>query len=349
MTSSAGRAALIAALGLFFSGAGRVALAQAGSQDSAPYRSSIQVPRDQGGEVEEQDEGQGEDKENSRGEAAEAEEAKGEHVEAARLQPLARITAAQARSAALARVPGTVMGSVLESEDGNLVYDVKVKTESGEREVKVDAGNGKVLHVEPERAAKPAGSATAAPPPPVDRAEGLAEDVQSDVARGAWPAAEAKQRELRSLEAPLAAAGVSETARFEYGRALDALGTGIGGRKRVEALKAGNHVSRIVTGMMAGYHTKIPVEVAYMDVAGRDVLYAAQQGRWESAAESVGDLERRYASVQADVRARELPLDRRVTVEIGQLRSAVAARAGNRTTTLANRLLEDVDRIEGTF
>ncbi len=44
-----------------------------------------------------------------------------------------------------------------------------------------------------------------------------------------------------------------------------------------------------------------------------------------------------------------IPGDRRVTVELGHLRSAVAARAGNRTTTLANRLLEDVDRIEGTF
>jgi hypothetical protein len=101
--------------------------------------------------------------------------------------------------------------------------------------------------------------------------------------------------------------------------------------------------------MMADYPTKVPVEVAYMDVAGRDVLYAAQQGRWGDAADPVGEVGRRYAAVRAEVRARDPSLDRRVTSEIAQLQRAVVSRARDRATSLAEALLEDVDRIEQTF
>lgn len=147
------------ALGLLLGGgAGSVALAQGESQAAPPYRSSIQVPEDRD-EAREADEG----KEDPRAEAAEGKESEGketagkeadeangpaEQAEMARLQKLARITADQARGAALAKVPGQATGVKLENEDGNLVYGVTVKTTAGEREVKVDAGNGKVLQVE---------------------------------------------------------------------------------------------------------------------------------------------------------------------------------------------------------
>jgi uncharacterized membrane protein YkoI len=72
----------------------------------------------------------------------------GERGEAARLATLARINSTQAASAALAQVPGTVLKAELDNENGNLVYSVKVKTASNEvKDVKVDAGNGKVLQV----------------------------------------------------------------------------------------------------------------------------------------------------------------------------------------------------------
>jgi hypothetical protein len=112
---------------------------------------------------------------------------------------------------------------------------------------------------------------------------------------------------------------------------------------------AANQVSRIVTGIMADYPMKVPVEVAYMDVAGRDVLYAAQQGRWSSAADPVAEVGRNYAAVQAEVRARNPALDQLVTSEIAHLQVAVASRARDRATSLAQALLEDVDHIEQTF
>jgi uncharacterized membrane protein YkoI len=92
-----------------------------GKTQSPAYQSSIRVPDQQNGE---------------RGEAA-------------RLAALARIDASRASSAALAQVPGTVLKVALDNENGNLVYSVEIKIASNEiKDVKVDAGNGTVLHVD---------------------------------------------------------------------------------------------------------------------------------------------------------------------------------------------------------
>jgi uncharacterized membrane protein YkoI len=64
--------------------------------------------------------------------------------DAAKLQPLAKITAKQAQQAAEATVRGKVKSVKLENEDGNLIYAVEI----GQKEVTVDAGNGKVLYTE---------------------------------------------------------------------------------------------------------------------------------------------------------------------------------------------------------
>jgi len=191
--------------------------------------------------------------------------------------------------------------------------------------------------------------AAGALPPPVEQAEALAEDVQTYVDQNAWPAAEAKFRKLRVVGENLASVGVAETKRSAYVSAVDSLGAAIARRSRAGALTAGNRVSRVVAGIMADYPTKVPVEVTLMDVAGRDALYAAQQGRWGDAAKATAELGRSYTAVQVHVRARDPALDQRVTAEIARLQRAVASRARNRATTLAQALLEDVDRIEQAF
>jgi hypothetical protein len=183
----------------------------------------------------------------------------------------------------------------------------------------------------------------------VERAEALAEDVQTDLAQAAWPAAEAKLRELRGVGRQLASVGVSQPKRSVYGTALDILGAAITRRSQADALTAGNRVSRVVTGIMADYPTKVPVSVTVMDVAGRDALYAAQQGRWDDAARAVAEVGKSYAAVQAHVRTRDPALDRGVTAKIAQLHRAVDSRARDRATSLSQALLEDVDRIEQTF
>src|SRR6267378_889403 len=98
-------------------------------------------------------------------------------------------------------------------------------------------------------------------PSPVEQAEGLAEDVQNDLEQNAWPAAEAKLRELRGVGEKLRSVGVAQTKGTAYGQALDSLGAAITRRSRADALTAGNRVSRVVTGIMADYPTKVPVDV----------------------------------------------------------------------------------------
>jgi uncharacterized membrane protein YkoI len=114
------------ALGFPWLGTGYAASHQ-GTQDPA-YTSSIHV-KDQDREA--------------RGERHE------ERGEATQLASLAKIDLTQAMSAALSQVPGTVLNAALDNEDGNLVYSVEIITGPNEvKDVKVDAGNGTVLHVD---------------------------------------------------------------------------------------------------------------------------------------------------------------------------------------------------------
>ncbi len=71
-----------------------------------------------------------------------------EAKESAQLAPLAKITAQQAKTVALKKVSGTVNKVELDNENGNVVYSVEVKNNKKSSDVKIDAGNGKVLKIE---------------------------------------------------------------------------------------------------------------------------------------------------------------------------------------------------------
>jgi len=75
--------------------------------------------------------------------------AKDEASEAQALQGLAKISQADAEKAALAKVPGTVVKTSLDNENGYLVYSVTIKDANNKlSDVKIDAGTGSVLIVE---------------------------------------------------------------------------------------------------------------------------------------------------------------------------------------------------------
>jgi uncharacterized membrane protein YkoI len=57
---------------------------------------------------------------------------------------LAKITASRAQQAAEANSGGRASSVKLENEDGNLLYAVTI----GQKEIMVDAGNGRVLYTE---------------------------------------------------------------------------------------------------------------------------------------------------------------------------------------------------------
>jgi len=64
----------------------------------------------------------------------------------ARLVEMAKLSMDSAINAALKEVPGKVLRAEVEDQDGYLVYGVEiVKTDHQIVEVKVDAGNGKIL------------------------------------------------------------------------------------------------------------------------------------------------------------------------------------------------------------
>ena len=71
------------------------------------------------------------------------------------LQELAKVDRAVAEQAALKAVPGTVHETELErSDDGYVVYDIEVAGDDGKtHEIKVDAGNGEILHQDLEEQA----------------------------------------------------------------------------------------------------------------------------------------------------------------------------------------------------
>lgn len=72
-----------------------------------------------------------------------------EGAEAEALQSKATISSAEAKSAALAAVPGTAGQVELDNENGAVVYSVEItKADGSKLDVKVDAGNADVLHQE---------------------------------------------------------------------------------------------------------------------------------------------------------------------------------------------------------
>ncbi len=111
-------------------------------QQEPSYKGSVKAPADKA----ENEAAAG--KEGSENEAADK---KQEAAESQQLRSLAKIDRAAAEKAALGAVPGTVKNAELGNENGYVVWEVEVAAQDGTlQEVKVDAGNGKVLAQEAE-------------------------------------------------------------------------------------------------------------------------------------------------------------------------------------------------------
>lgn len=109
------------------SGAGDQADTTGGDSNTPSYHSSVTIPATSG--------------------SADARD--NETADAATLAPLAKVTPAEAVSAATATVPGSANTPQLEDENGNVVYGIVVTTADGRKvDVKVDAGTGTVVHQE---------------------------------------------------------------------------------------------------------------------------------------------------------------------------------------------------------
>ena len=197
-------------------------------------------------------------------------------------------------------------------------------------------------------AARIDGIQAGAVPPAVVAAEGLAEDIQADLDTGAWQAAGAKLAQLQVNRPALqAAAPGPEFAGYET--ALDSLVARVRRRDRPAALVSANQMSRVLLTITANYDLIVPVQVGYLDVAGRDAIYGAADGRWQGAASAAAELRANYAVVRAHVAQKDPTLDRRMRLRFSELDAAVSAKNGARVRVIATTLLDDVDLIEQTY
>jgi len=207
-------------------------------------------------------------------------------------------------------------------------------------------------------------------PPALGTAEGLAEDVQDDIDTLGWAAAGAKVAQLRRGEASVGRAvrtdsaedadhdsGASDTTAADtdeqelatYRRAVDSLGARVERRDRLAALTSANTLSRVLAAMSADYRSRVPVQVALLDVAGRDAIYAAEGGRWSEAAAAVRELRSTYAQVSGHVTKAQRPLNDRFRQTLDALAGAVSKQDVTQARREATSLLDDVDLIEGTY
>ncbi len=186
-------------------------------------------------------------------------------------------------------------------------------------------------------------------PDVLSKAESAAEDIQDDIAGGSWSAASGKVDTLANLQSRIAATGPAQNDLDAYATALDTLRAAVQQQRRNQALTSANRMSRALNGMMEAYPTRVPIDVAYMDVAGRDVIYDAQEGQWSQADSAVSELRQRYSAVKSHVTLADASLDQRITGEISRLQSAVSAHNLGPAKSVATAILDDVDRIEQTY
>ncbi|MBF0707567.1 PepSY domain-containing protein [Alkalihalobacillus hwajinpoensis] len=60
----------------------------------------------------------------------------------------AKISEAEAEKIALEEVSGDVIEKEVEKEDGKIVYEFEIKTDTGEKEVEIDGMSGDIIQVE---------------------------------------------------------------------------------------------------------------------------------------------------------------------------------------------------------
>jgi len=216
-----------------------------------------------------------------------------------------------------------------------------------------------------DRAAKTETAGTGAESGLALRVEGLAEDVQTDLDSGAWAASAEKLRQLRAsrdstvlaLRGARGAGGGDAGPSFGIGppdpdafsAAIQALEEAIARRDRLAGLMAANRVSRTLLPLLAAGPGRVPVAVSALDVAIRDVEYAAESGNWTAAAAMIDEADSVYAKVREHVAGKSPGLDATVRERIASLRWGLHAHDAHATRPAVDALLEDVDRIEATY
>jgi hypothetical protein len=192
-------------------------------------------------------------------------------------------------------------------------------------------------------------TSTRAMPAVLERAEEASEDVQNDIGKAKWDDAAKETRKLQALSDSLKMTGASAADMTAYDSAVASLAKNVESKNQIGAGLAANEASRAVISMMSAYPVKVPVEVGYMDVDARDVVYRAQGADWSGAEKAVKDLQMNYTKVQSHVAQKNANLDQKIRTEIEQLNSAVTQKNAAAVKDASTKVLDEIDNIEKTY
>lgn len=192
-------------------------------------------------------------------------------------------------------------------------------------------------------------------PAAMARAEGLAEDIQADIDTREWAAADGRLGRIRRETDAVTQGMIDENGDVRSGQltafrsGLDSLKARVGRRDRLGALEAANGLSRVLAATAQSYSVAVPASVTVLDVAGRDVIYRSEGGRWSGAANSARELRGAYGAVRAHVSRQDAALDEHVRRRLDEIDAAVRERNAAAVRTAATALLDEVDLIEQTY
>lgn len=186
-------------------------------------------------------------------------------------------------------------------------------------------------------------------PDVLERAEDISEDVQEDIAEGDWEDAAKKTNQLQALADSIRQTGAPAAEVSAYDSAVAELAREVQSRDQVGAGLAANSANRAVLSMMSAYQVEVPVEVGYMEVDVRDVVYHAAADQWGEAEKAVEDMKSNYAKVQAHVAQKDSGLDNKIRAEIAQLGTTVAQKNAAATNAAAKKVNDLIDDVEDTY
>lgn len=291
-------------------------------------------------------------------------------------QSLAKITPQQAQQAAEKAVGGQATRVQLENEDGNLVYSVII----GQNDVKVDAGNGRVLYTdslqaETDESKRPHSSIRISEGPEGDGDGEIDEDLLNDrdtevqddqipqalkdvgeygervydMAKTAdWTKTQADLAALKqsaqqlSHQMPNDSLGISQ-----LNASIERLQQAVTANNQQTTQQLANQITLLAAQMTQPYQTKVPVEITLLDYYGRQLEIDAARGNLNQLQATVGQIDQTWNTV------RPVLLSHGGNAEVQQFNSLVIKlnqdKSVNDYSPLATSVLDQVDRLEAVF
>lgn len=185
-------------------------------------------------------------------------------------------------------------------------------------------------------------------PAPVAGAAHYGEGLFDAAYAGSWPAATAQLDTLRQRTSATGGSAAPAALGAALSREVAVLDTAVPRRNRGATLRSANEVTRIAAELTRSYNPPLPVEITLLDYDGRELLVWSEANDPARLRESAALLRKTWDAVRPRVAARPgggaaASAFERLVVE------AEAARTPAGYAAVAQRILDDVDRLEGLF